>query len=270
MNVEPVSMRRPKPGYERRNGFIERPIEPEEIDTSNLYEALDTHRRALYVINHKKYLVPTLEGMKAEIDKPDNDLGRIKERIKVLREDHRKDLERLYSFHAQDYKQEVMDRYLSREEGQGGESEGKNLTPAEIRFQEIYSDTLKDQAIEMEWQDDYEAARYTYLSQLLALVKQQNEIEMREEERRKRREHMFPISFEDFKGKAKDIQLRAARFLAADAVKQEKMMTEFNWAWRQVQPLKDVFIKNEAFAGHVRAMVLAEKTVRDPRISKTS
>ena len=74
--------------------------------------------------------------MKAEIV-PDDALGRIKERIKSLREDHLKDLERLYSFHAQDYKQEVMDRYLSQEEGQGGErdSEGKNLTPAEIRYQ---------------------------------------------------------------------------------------------------------------------------------------
>lgn len=96
----------------------------------------------------------------------------------------------------------------------------------------------------MEWQDDYEATRYTYISQLLALAKQRNEIETREEEMRKRREQMFPTSFDDFKGKAKDIQLRAARFLIADSVKQEKMMTEFNWAWRQVQPLKDVFIKD--------------------------
>jgi hypothetical protein len=103
---------------------------------------------------------------------------------------------------------------------------------------------LKDQAIEMEWQDDYEIARYTYISQLLALTKQRNDIELREEEARKRREQMFPTSFEDFKGKGKDIQLRAARFLVADSVKQEKMMTEFNWAWRQVQPLKDVFSKD--------------------------
>lgn len=72
--------------------------------------------------------------MKAEINKPEDDLGRIRERIKVLREDHLKDLERLYSFHAQEYKQEVMDRYLSLEEGQGGEGDGRNLTPAEIRF----------------------------------------------------------------------------------------------------------------------------------------
>ena len=202
--------------------------------------------------------------MKASIQ-ADDDSNRIKERMKILREEHLKDLERLYSYHAQDYRQEVMDRYMSQEEGQGGESDSKNLTPAEIRFQvsnlflifynvhlyiqtinyqEIYNDALKDQAMEMEWQDDYEAARYTYISQHLTLAKQRSEMENREEEIRRRREQMFPSSFEDFKGKPRDIQLRAARFLVADIVKQERMLTEFNWAWRQVQPLKDVFIKD--------------------------
>ena len=98
--------------------------------------------------------------------------------------------------------------------------------------------------MELEWQDDYEAARYTYISQYLALLKQKNELESREEDTRKRREQMFPSSFEDFKGKPRDIQLRAARFLVADVQKQEKMLSEFNWAWRQVQPLKDIFIKD--------------------------
>jgi hypothetical protein len=201
--------------------------------------------------------------MKAELEDAD-DVGRIKERMKVLREDHVNDLERLYSYHAQDYRQEVMDRYLSLEEGQGGEIDGKNLTRAEIRFQvsnhlflvhlcisnylfitqEIYNDALKDQAIEIEWQDDYEAARYLYISQYLQLARQRNQIEIREEEMRKRREQMFPTSFEDFKGKPRDIQLRAARFLVADTAKQERMLTEFNWAWRQVQPLKEAFNKN--------------------------
>ena len=98
--------------------------------------------------------------------------------------------------------------------------------------------------MEIEWQDDYEAARYTYISQYLVLAKQRNDIETHEEEMRKRREQMFPISFEDFKGKARDIQLRAARFLVADNAKQERMLSEFNWAWRQVQPLKDVFAQS--------------------------
>ena len=71
--------------------------------------------------------------MKAEQE--DDSSDHIKERMKNLKEEHLKDLERLYSFHAQDYRQEMMDRYLSLEEGQGGDLEGKNLTPAEIRFQ---------------------------------------------------------------------------------------------------------------------------------------
>ncbi|KAF8817104.1 hypothetical protein BYT27DRAFT_7219336 [Phlegmacium glaucopus] len=84
-----------------------------------------------------------------------------------------------------------------------------------------------------------------------ALVKQRNEVEIRQEEIGKRREQMFPISFDDFKEKAKYIQLRATRFLVADSVKQEKMISEFNWAWRQVQPLKDIFAKDKVFAGHL-------------------
>ena len=75
----------------------------------------------------------SLEEMKAEL--AEDDSNRIKERMKNLREEHLKDLERLYSFHAQDYKQEMMDRYLSLEEGQGGDIDGKKLTPAEIRLQ---------------------------------------------------------------------------------------------------------------------------------------
>jgi hypothetical protein len=60
MNVEPLSIiRKPKPGYEGRNGFAEGPTEPEQINDSNLYEALDHHRRALYVINHKQSPIPS-------------------------------------------------------------------------------------------------------------------------------------------------------------------------------------------------------------------
>ena len=121
---------------------------------------------------------------------------------------------------------------------------GSFLHSSQLLPHEIYNDGLKDQAMEIEWQDDYEAVRYTYISQLVALAKQRSEVEIQEKEIRKRREQMFPISFEDFKRKATDIQLRAARFLVADMTKQERMFSEFNWAWRQVQPLKDVFIKD--------------------------
>jgi len=40
------------------------------------------------------------------------------------------------------------------------------------------------------------------------------------------------------------MQSRVARLLTSDRYKQETIMNEFGWAWRQVQPLKEVFDKN--------------------------
>jgi len=60
----------------------------------------------------------------------------------------------------------------------------------------------------------------------------------------RKRAQMFPQSKEDFKTKPNDVKIRAARFLCADRAKQEKMLTDYQWAWRQVKPLQDVFAKD--------------------------
>lgn len=61
-----------------------------------------------------------------------------------------------------------------------------------------------------------------------------------EEAERKNQEALFPNSIEDFYMKPKDVQHRAARFLLlTDGAKQEKTLSEFGWAWRQVKPLQD-------------------------------
>ena len=57
--ADPVSIRKPRPGYEGRNGFIKGFTNPEDINDSNLQEALDNHRRAVYVINYKRCSIPT-------------------------------------------------------------------------------------------------------------------------------------------------------------------------------------------------------------------
>lgn len=61
---------------------------------------------------------------------------------------------------------------------------------------------------------------------------------------RRQREQIFPQSKEEFNTKANDIKLRVARFLVADPARQEKMLSDYNWAWRQVKPLQDVFVKD--------------------------
>jgi len=57
MNVDaPVTTRIPKASYANRNGFLAGPTEPDDV--SNLEEALQRHKSALYVIQNKKRQVP--------------------------------------------------------------------------------------------------------------------------------------------------------------------------------------------------------------------
>ncbi len=55
---------------------------------------------------------------------------------------------------------------------------------------------------------------------------------------------MFPQSKEQFESKPNDVKIRVARFLVADPVRQEKMLNDYQWAWRQVKPLMDIFTKD--------------------------
>jgi hypothetical protein len=65
-----------------------------------------------------------------------------------------------------------------------------------------------------------------------------------EEDMRRRREAQFPQSAVEYHThQDKELQQRLARFLTADAIIQEKMLTEYGWTWRQVQGLKEVYSK---------------------------
>jgi hypothetical protein len=101
--------------------------------------------------------------------------------------------------------------------------------------------------------------RYTHLRHLQPLYQKRAEVEAaqrqqeaQDEEVRRRQEAQFPVSIEDFRRKSKDIRHRAARFLVLDDdVRQEKMLTEFGWAWRQVGPLQAEMAKNVRFVLHL-------------------
>ena len=51
--------------------------------------------------------------MKEEVGRTE-DLSFVKERVQKLRSEHTSDLERLYDHHAEDYSNEVTDRYRSK------------------------------------------------------------------------------------------------------------------------------------------------------------
>jgi len=61
------------------------------------------------------------------------------------------------------------------------------------------------------------------------------------ERERKEFERQFPQSKEEFEHKPKDMQTRVARFLAAEKTQKEKLLAEFDWAWRQTEPLEKIF-----------------------------
>lgn len=97
----------------------------------------------------------------------------------------------------------------------------------------------------MRWEDELERLRYSHLEQLVPLYQELKQTEIREKEERKRREADFPASIEDYHTKPADVKMRVARFLhTTNEARQEKMLSEFGWAWRQVKPLQEVYRKN--------------------------
>ncbi|PPQ85260.1 hypothetical protein CVT25_010033 [Psilocybe cyanescens] len=55
---------------------------------------------------------------------------------------------------------------------------------------------------------------------------------------------MVPLSKADFNSKRTETKLRAGIFLVADPARQERLLNDYGWACRQVQPLIDIFKKD--------------------------
>ena len=201
------------------------------------------------------YHSPSFEDLEKADPEPEDELKVINERIKMLGENHLKDLERLYTIQAIDYKADVQNQYLSFEESEL-ENPGTDISTIEVNshddqlsipdpifcLQEICTNNpIKEFSIENTWDNDYDQTRYAYLSQVLVLQKRQQEIMAQQERKRKEIEKQFPQTKEEFENKTKDLQIRVARFLAAEKPQKEKLLAEFDWAWRQTEPLEKIF-----------------------------
>jgi hypothetical protein len=114
-------------------------------------------------------------------------------------------------------------------------------------YQDLYNDPRKYTSAFPVWEDSIARLRHSHLQHVNFLRKSYHDLEQeieaqmaKEEAERKVQEAQFPKSIEDFYMKPKDVQHRAARFLLlTDSAKQEKTLSEFGWAWRQVKPLLD-------------------------------
>jgi hypothetical protein len=90
--------------------------------------------------------------------------------------------------------------------------------------------------------------RYGYLKSLLPLFSQYRTLKARETRTRRQRDAWFPQSIEDYHNiSERNTQLRFARFLLCSTSDQEKMMNDYGWAWRAVNPLISAFKTNVSY-----------------------
>ncbi|KAG5727788.1 hypothetical protein E4T56_gene4035 [Termitomyces sp. T112] len=255
--------RLPSSKYEGLNGFrLSDPPKPgagSDPSAAPSWAALDAHCTAQYILTHKKRPIPTLEQMREEL-KPDTP-ETIKKRIADLRAQHLSDLQRMYLWHAEEYLDDALDMYRCFDETYSQNDEISKEDKDEIST--IYEELRRYIPQQMRWEDELEHLRHSYLEQLVPLYHELKQTEIRQEEERKRREADFPTTIQDYHSKSADVKMRVARFLyTTDEARQEKMLSEFGWASRQVKPLQELYRKNDAFKAEI---VLKMMEVKDPR-----
>jgi hypothetical protein len=95
---------------------------------------------------------------------------------------------------------------------------------------------------------EYHNYRYAYLRTKNELLIQLRALREKEEKERKARDAQFPQSIAQYRALDQATQARVGRFLVAEAGAKERMLSQFGWAWRQVEPLMNDFKANVSAA----------------------
>ena len=113
---------------------------------------------------------------------------------------------------------------------------------------------------------EYTEYRYAFLRTFNALGARRWELRAREELAQKQRDAFFPKNVAEYHAiTSRAVQMRVARFLLSERGTQERMLSEFGWAWRQVTPLVEEYASNVSRVGHL--YIFAAST---PRCARTS
>ncbi|KAK7059728.1 hypothetical protein R3P38DRAFT_3303519 [Favolaschia claudopus] len=209
---------------------------------------IDQQRISHYILTQRDRPISSLESMKRYLESPDD----IDSRINELEQQHADDLARLYTALAEEYLDEAEDRYYSLDE---------KVLHNDIKA--LYWDLHGEKSDpKPEWGRALEHTEIAYRSRMQDLTRH---IKAREHNR-KLAEMDFPQSIANYHLKPRDTQHRAARFLVLDSDEhRDKMMSEFGWAWRQVNPLKREYQANEEFQHEIRATVAELGSIFDYR-----
>ncbi|KAI0072636.1 hypothetical protein K474DRAFT_359010 [Panus rudis PR-1116 ss-1] len=274
MSISPPTQR--KPQYKGTNGFTDpvtqqmqgaaaaadeaflaqHPTHAQRIQQRMLNDAVEKHRFAGDILQLKGDYFPSLTTMRDVINTPDT-AANLKARIRELQERHREDLRRLYDWQADDYFDEALDEYLSRDYD-------------DSVIEEFYQSLHRPEDLFLSSQtSQLEAFRHAYFQTLLPLIKEHISLSLREAAAQKRQDATFPSSIAEFRAippTQRDYQLRYARYLTSDKLEKEHMMNEFRWAWRQTQPLIDEYERDESFRTEMQELVRQlDSKPSDPR-----
>ncbi|KAI9464819.1 hypothetical protein F5148DRAFT_1209357 [Russula earlei] len=218
------------------------------------FDDIDKHEFAQYILReHGTYFPKICTPLGETI--PD-----LKERIDELQTQYSAELEKLGEYHAAQYFDDALDRYSAQDDEASDDYSGI--------IDELYDQFRRHGKTSLEARFDRETTLVRLAhTETVAPLLYKLAYKQREEESRKRREIQFPQTAAEFNFiQDKELQQRIARFLASDAIVQDKMLNEYGWAWRQVQGLKEEYLKDSTFKEDIQRRVAV---VRDPRRKST-
>lgn len=242
--------RRPTTMYTGRNGFA-------QVEHSNASDVvkhnrfLENKRFADFVLQSRGSGI-SIDDMEKELQQLTEDerpkdreagktaITRTEARIVKLQEEQVAELEKMYGMEAQDYLDEMEHRYYSR-------LHEPAVLDAEKHMEKLSSHA---DARPPQWDDQYTRLRHAQLQDMLPLYRQLARLQPRQGSTQAEPRVFFPKSSEEYKTiTSKETRLRIAHFLTihSNDSQREAMMNRFNWVYRQVDPLRQEFEKDEEF-----------------------
>ncbi|KAG1877194.1 hypothetical protein F4604DRAFT_1580871 [Suillus subluteus] len=239
-------LRQPKETNKGKNGFRERHIPLHSANPDDL--AISRHHFAQYVLASKGRIL-VLQLKSTPNAAPVETLAIVDDKIKELKRQHQEDIELLTAFQAAEYRQEVLNRYNCIDDSMMGvDTEDLIQVDYLAALNELYNDARPMKRFQHDMDDALSQIRYNYLKSLLPLLTQRRTLKSRETHIRRQRDAQFPQSIEEYHNiPERDIQLRIARFLLRSSSEQEKMMGDYGWVWRAVNPLVSAFKANVSY-----------------------
>ncbi|KAH9481322.1 hypothetical protein JR316_0005844 [Psilocybe cubensis] len=227
-----------KAEYIGKDGFHSRMVEKNEdiaTDRYKLGDVFEKQRRFEGFLEHQKRDVPDFETMADEVSREANSESFQKE-IDELKAAHAKDLEHLYDFNANEYKESIRMQYMAQD-----------CTCQDPEAYEIERAAIADlfeaerQGLVSTWANRHEQLRHAYVTALLDL--QNNKISAAQDEYRNKLtlERAFPLSIIDFHTKPEDFKYRIAVFLTSDETKKTEIKKQQQWNEEEVKNLCNLY-----------------------------